>query len=289
MGQLVIMCMNNNTTNQVAKGIMYMKLDDENAGNSYKDNRLWGVFKDCVPISVSTNRFSFKRSKSLIVAKRKHFPLIFAHVITIHESQGSTIVCMTGNLVQASKNKNQKAPVSDGMLYTMLSRAKHCDQLKVLNFFENQIKVSNNAVVELERVREKCVLDCNHSSVQMCNSMNICFFNKRSWNLHLKHFLADTFLASNSSVLCFTQTDITSQNYSYADISEYLLTWKNIHKPTEHGLAICYDTPRVTIESTPEFEILFVVMEFESKFVLLVLVYKPLLFNQNTFINQLQM
>ena len=119
------------------------------------------------------------------------------------------------------------------------------------------------------------------------------FLQLRSWNLHLKYFLADTFLASNSSVLCFTETDITSQNYSYADISEYLPTWTNIHKPTEHGLAICYDTPRVTIESTPnvnpEFEILFEVMEFESKFVLLVLVYKPPLFNQNTFINQLQM
>ena len=130
MGQLVVMCMNNNTTNQVAKGIIYMKLDDENAGNSYKDNRLRGVFKDCVTISVSTNRFSFKRGKSLIVAKRKQFPLIFAHAITIHESQGSTIDCMTGNLDQTSKNKNGKAPVSDGMLYTMLSRANVVINLK---------------------------------------------------------------------------------------------------------------------------------------------------------------
>ena len=64
------MYMNNIATNHVSKGMIYVKFDDENAGNSYKDNRLRGVFKQCVPISVSTNRFSFKRGKLLIVAKR---------------------------------------------------------------------------------------------------------------------------------------------------------------------------------------------------------------------------
>ena len=50
---------------------------------------------------------------------------------------------MTGNLDQTSTNKNRKAPVSDGMLYTMLSRAESRNRLKVLNFFENQLKVNN--------------------------------------------------------------------------------------------------------------------------------------------------
>ena len=111
--------------------------------------------------------------------------------------------------------------------------------------------------------------------------------------MHLKHFLVDEFHASDSSVFCFTETGITSQNHFYADISEYRSTWKNIHKSTEHVLAIYYDTSRVTIESipnvTPDFGILSVVMEIESKFVFLVLVYKPPLINQNTFIYQLQM
>ena len=52
------------------------------------------------------------------------------------------------------------------------------------------------------------------------------------------------------------------------------------------------DTSRVTIASIPtvtsDFEILYVVMEIESKFVLLALVYKPPLLNENTFIYQLQ-
>ena len=288
-----VMYMNNGATNRVAEGIIYVKFEDENAGNSYKDNRLRGVFKQCMPISVSTNRSSFKRSKSLIVAERKQFPLVLAHAVTIHKFQGSTIDYMTGNLDLASRNKNRSDPVFDGMLYTMLSWAKSRDQLKDLNIFENQIKVNNDAVVEMERMKEKCVLDCTHPLVQMCNSMNTCLFNITSWNLYLQHFLADQFHASNSSVFGFTETGITSQNHSYADISEYLPTWKNIHKPTEHGLAICNNRTRVTIESianvTSDFEILSVVMEIESKFVLLVVVYRPPLFNQNIFIYQLQM
>ena len=168
-----VMYMNNVATNQVAKGIIYVKSDDENAGNSYKDNCLRSVFKQCVPISVSNNRSSFKRGKSLILAKRKQFPLILAHAITINRSQGSTIDYMTGNLDQATRNKNRKAPVFDGMRCTMLSEARSRDWLKVLSFFENQIKVNNDAVVEKERTRKKCVLDCTHPLVQMRNSMFI--------------------------------------------------------------------------------------------------------------------
>ena len=125
-----------------------------------------------MPISVSTNRSSFKRSKSLIVAERKQFPLVLAHAVTIHKFQGSTVDYMTGNLDRASRNKNRSDPAFDRMLYTMLSWAKSRDQLKVLNIFENQIKVNNDAVVEMERMKEKCVLDCTHPLVQMCNSMN---------------------------------------------------------------------------------------------------------------------
>ena len=194
---------------------------------------------------------------------------------------------MTGNLDQKSRNKNRKAPVSDGILYTMLSRAKSLDRRKFLNFFENQIEVNNETVVEMERKREKCVLDCTNPLAEMRNSMNIFLFNIRSWNLYLKHFFTDQFYASNSSDFYFTETVITSQNHSSTEISEYLPIWKNIHKPTEHGLAIGYNTSRVTIESIPnvtsDFENLSVIMEIESKFVPLVLVCKPPLFNQNTF------
>ena len=39
------MYMNNVATNEVAKDIIYVKFDDENVGNSYKDYRLRDIFK----------------------------------------------------------------------------------------------------------------------------------------------------------------------------------------------------------------------------------------------------
>ena len=80
----------NAATNEVHKGI-YVKFDNENAANSYKDDLLCGIFKQCVSISVSTKRFSVKRGKSLIVTERKRFPLILTHALMIHKPQGSTI------------------------------------------------------------------------------------------------------------------------------------------------------------------------------------------------------
>ena len=67
----MVMYINNVATNQVAKGIIYVKFDDDNAGNRCKSNHLRGVCKQCVHISVSTNGFSFKRGKLLIAAERK--------------------------------------------------------------------------------------------------------------------------------------------------------------------------------------------------------------------------
>ena len=48
---------------------------------------------------------------------------------------------MTGDLHQKSRNKDWKAPTQSS------------DRLEVLNFFENQIKVNSDAVVEIRRMR----------------------------------------------------------------------------------------------------------------------------------------
>ena len=69
----------------------------------------------------------------MIVAERKQFPLVIAHAITIHKSQGSTLEYMIGDLNQTTKTGDRKVPVKEGQFYTLLSRAKNRDNIKLLN------------------------------------------------------------------------------------------------------------------------------------------------------------
>ena len=264
--------------NGTASGTIYVKFDDEKAGNKLKDNRLRGELKHCVPVSVIHKEFQYKNKKGTkIRAERKQFPLVLAHAITIHKSQGSTLEYMTGDMDQTTGKGNRKAPVSAGMFYTLLSRARSRDKLKILNFKESHIKVSQAVVQEMERMRRDCLFSWNHPLIEM-KGTKICLFNIVSWNLHIPHFLSDKYFVNYSSVFCFTETH--TNNKDFKKFEEYHPGWKSIHHPTaEHGLAICYDTETVVIEkefsTSGLLQVLPVAMKIEDELVLLVLVYRP--------------
>ena len=57
-----------------------------------------GEFKECVPITARVKRFPLKNGKSNVISEKKSFLLILGHAVTIHKSQGSTLVCMQGDL-----------------------------------------------------------------------------------------------------------------------------------------------------------------------------------------------
>ena len=128
--------------NNTPFGTIYVKFDDPQAGNKLKDRRLLDELKECVPIKPISKRFPYKSRGTTIIAERKQFPLILAHAMTIHKSQGSTLEYMRGDLDQTSKNERYRAPIGQGMLYTLLSRAKSRDKLQLLNFEEKHIKTN---------------------------------------------------------------------------------------------------------------------------------------------------
>ena len=118
---------------------VYVKLDDPKAGNSLKGRRLRGELKECVPISARAKRFPLKKGKSTVIAERKQFRLILGHAITVHKSQGRTLAYIQGDLNQSTgkktaTEKNYQQPLSQGQFYTLLSRAKSCDKVLLLNF-----------------------------------------------------------------------------------------------------------------------------------------------------------
>ena len=64
----------------------------------------------------------------------------------------------------------------------------------------------------------------------------MCLFNVRSWNVRLEDFLSDKIYSTYSSLFCFTGTSVNDSPVKHID--EILDNWKDIHKNTQHGLAL---------------------------------------------------
>ena len=267
--------------NNPLKGSIYIKFDDPTAGNALKDNRLRGELKECVPISAIVKTFPFKIGKSEVTVQRKQYPGILGHAITIHKSQGSTLDYMYGDLncstgKTSRLGKEYKVPVCQGQFYTMLSRGKSRNKIKLLNFEPEYIKVNEAALHEMERMREESVFSWKHPLMEMSGT-KMCLFNIRSWNAHIEHFLTDKSYSKFCNLLCFTETHINN-SACLNHIDKYIDGWSDIHKRTEHGLAFCYNTNKIKViqefHMNTTLEMLPVLIEIDNEYILLVLVYR---------------
>ena len=271
-----------------ASGTIYVKFEDEKAGNKYKDARLRGELKQCVPITVQTNTFPLAKKDNVRV-ERKQFPLVTAHALTIHKAQGSTMEYMTGDMDRTTKTGSRTTPIYPGQFYTLLSRARSRDSVRILNFDEANIVVSELVKAEMERLRRDSVFTWKHPITQN-KRRKICLLNIVSWNLHIQHVLSDKYYTNYSHVMCFTETHTNST--SFKRIEEYHPDWKSIHHPSAvHGLAICYNAEKVVIEKefpeTSSIELLPLLMNIDGEIMLIILVYRPPGGQRDLFIYQL--
>ena len=153
-----------------------------------KDRKLQNGLNECVPITARTKKFPFKKDKITVITERKQFPLILSHVITVHNSQGSTLNYMKGDLSRSTgkktaTGKTYQQPISQGQFYTHLSCAKSRDKILLLNFDPEQFKLNESALE----------------------------------NAHLGPFLSDNICKSYSSLFCFTKTNINGSPVKHID------------------------------------------------------------------------
>ena len=191
---------------------------------------------------------------------------------------------MLGDLDRATDKGPNVARIKPGQLYTLLSRAKSRDKIKLLNFDENHVKMNRfcneKARQEMERMRSERVFTWNHPLMEMSGN-KICLFNIRSWRKHIGHFLSDKVYTNHSSLICLTETHVydTADAQPFHHIEHYAEGWTDIHKQTiHHGLAICYNESKVNVievyETTHALEMLPVLVEIENERVLVVVVYR---------------
>ena len=144
----------------------------------------------------------------------------------------------------------------------------------MLNFELEDIKVNELALDEIVQMRNESLFSWQHSLIEL-NGISMCLFNKRSWNVHLEHFLSDKIYSAYSSLFCFTETNVNDSPAKHSD--EILDDWKDIHKNTEHGLALSYDVSKVNIiqviKISSVLEVLPIVLEIERETILLLMVY----------------
>ena len=93
-------------------------------------------------------------------------------------------------------------------------------------------------------MRNESLFSWQHPLIEL-NGISMCLFNIRSWNVHLEHFLSDKIYSTYFSLFCFTETNINDSPAKHVD--EILDDRKDIHKNTQHGLALCYNLSKVNI------------------------------------------
>ena len=153
---------------------IYVKCDNPKAGNSMKDGRLRNELIECVPITTRTNKFALKKGKITVIAERKQFPLVLGHAITAHKSQGSTLNYMktdlsrsTGKKIATSKTYQQ--PINQGQFL-------HQNEVLLLNFDLEQIKVHESALKEMVSIGQESVFSWQHP-LKSFSDTSICLLN----------------------------------------------------------------------------------------------------------------
>ena len=204
---------------------------------------------------------------------------------------------MTGDLNRETRGGKYLCPIMKGQAYTLLSRSSKRDKIRILNFDESKIKHNDKALEEMECMQRDRPFVFVHPLKNIPGN-KICLNNLRGWQAHIQHFLSNPLFTRYSSVLCFTETIIHGSPLT--DISDYQQGWKSKHHPTApHGLAICYNESKVTIDVltipsrsfASQMELMAALMTIDGEQVLVVLIYRPPVTDQqlvNLFIDELK-
>ena len=221
------------------QGTVYVEFDNPKAGAKLR--RSATIQNNWVPVKATTNSFCYKSKGLICKVTRRQFPLVIAHGMTIHKSQGAQYSCLSIDLDKSTVNPKRKCQMQMGQLYTALSRAENSAKLKVTSFESKDIKVNTAALDEMQRMRTESRFSFEHP-VDLLKGCKIVLHNIVSWSAHISHFLSDPHHLM-CDILCFTETKLP--NDTLPPISQ---GWENIFLPSPHGLAICYNSSSVTLK-----------------------------------------
>lgn len=151
--------------------------------------------------------------------------MILAHTITIHKSQSSTLEYMKGEGNQTTQSGKGKVPINQGQFYTLLSHAKCCDKIRLLNFEVDHIKFIEPALVKMNRMTAESLFLWQHPLLKIEDRKSIYLLNIRSWK-NIGHALSYKLYLGYYNVICFAETHFKHKRVNCVE------GWATIHKFT---------------------------------------------------------
>ena len=182
------------------------------------------------PVLETTRSFSIQHYKTYQVIRRQ-FPLHMAAGKTIHKAQGSTL---QGAVVHFGKKR------IDHIHYVGLSRVRNLDTIHILELNEAKITVSDDVIVEMERLRLNCSMKLYLPKLVPSDTngtMTVCFHNCRSLQKHIDDVKTDMYhVHTDIFALCETRVYTAESKYN---IPGYTLFCSD-DISCKHGMAIYY-------------------------------------------------
>ena len=83
---------------------------------------------------------------------------------------------MTGDMDRTTKTGSRTTPIYPGQFYTLLSRARSSESVRIFNFDDANIVVSELVKAEMERLRRDRVFTWKQPITQN-ESMKVCLLN----------------------------------------------------------------------------------------------------------------
>jgi len=265
-------------------GVIYVKFDNEEAGNKRKKRHLPGKLSQCVPIEAETKKFDLDRGNknktSCVEVVRKQYPLQVAYALTIHKSQGSQFDHIVLDFYRTNPDTGREMnSVPNGSAYTGLSRATSSKGIVVKNFSPNCIKVSEEIHKEYRRLRNEKLFKWEHP-VHQLDGCIISFLNIVKWDKHFEHFLSDPAHLEKCCIFSFVETNITSDptDNSTSTRNSVVPSWVSVFKHTNHGICLMYNQDRVqlldTYDTSHSLELLACLMKYEEEEFITVILYR---------------
>ena len=218
-----------------------------------------------------------------MTVERTQYPGMLAWGLTTHKSQGSTYSSIVADM---TKPTNMRA-VSQGLIYTMLSRAKSSDGVRIVNFNPDFIKVNKAALTEMTRMKAERFLqwktpveelrECNNDIIIGC-------LNIRSLGAHLEDMCMDPSF-NKLSAICLTETHVLVTGDGKYESANHKL----ISNVSPHGTAVyvknCFTSTPVILESV-NLEYTAVAIKSTTANYVLVTIYRPPKSSMTHFMNE---